>query len=303
MDYFEVLGKMMVILFAMAAGYLAHHLGYLGGEVDEKLCKLLLNITMPAMIIATVTTGDSMAGMSEILSLLKVGFLLYGTAFLFALTIPRFMHGTPAQTGAWRYALAFSNVGFIGFPVAVALYGPDSLFYASILVLPCNLLSYTLGPMMLAGVGRFRWQQLVSPCVVAAVAALTCALTGFRPPAMVGNVVKFLGDVTVPLSLLVIGSLLAGLPVRQVFASPKVWLLSVLRLLIMPAALYYILLPLHLEPMILGIAVTQIGMPVAVNGTMLSMEYGGDTESLAQVTFLTTLAATVTIPLLATLFL
>lgn len=53
----------------------------------------------------------------------------------------------------------------------------------------------------------------------------------------------------------------------------------------------------------LGIAVTQMAMPVAVNGTLLSMEYGGDTECMAQITFLTTAASIVTIPIVAVLLL
>lgn len=303
MDFFEVLLKMMVILAAMAAGFAANRLGYLGGEVDQKLSKLLLNITMPALILSSVINGDNRAGIDEILSLLGISVLFYGLAFCFALVVPHFLKGTPAQKGAWRFSLAFSNVGFIGYPVAVALYGPGALFYAAILVLPCNLISYTMGPLMLAGRGRFRWQQLVSPCVVAAVLALTCALTGYQPPALVGQVTAFLGDVTIPFSLLIIGSLLAELPAKEILTSPKVWLLSVIRLLVMPALFFFVLRPLELDPMILGIAVTQMGMPVAINGTLMSMEYGGDTQGLAQVTFLTTVAAIVTIPLIAALFL
>ena len=303
MDFFDVLLKMLVILVTMAAGYLAHRLGYLGGETDQKLSSLLLNITMPALILSAVLNGDNRAGLEEILSLLGVSIFFYVFAFAFALVIPRFLKGTPAQKGAWRFALAFSNVGFIGYPVAVALYGPEALFYAAILVLPCNLISYTVGPLMLAGRGRFRWQQLVSPCVVAAVLALICALTGFQPPQVVNRTLAFLGDATIPFSLLIIGSLLAGLPARQVLTSPRAWLLAVIRLLAMPALFFCLLRPLGLAPMIQGIAVTQMGMPVAINGTLMSMEYGGDTQGLAQVTFLTTVASMVTIPLLAALFL
>ena len=71
------------------------------------------------------------------------------------------------QKGVWRYALAFPNVGFIGYPVAVALFGDGALFYAAILALPFNLLSYSLGPLLLAGAARFRWKQLFTPCIVA----------------------------------------------------------------------------------------------------------------------------------------
>ena len=303
MNFFDVLAEMLVILFALAAGYAANHLGYLGGETDQKLSKLILNITMPAMIVAAVITGEELPEISVILSILEVGVVFYVLEFAFVLTVPKLLPGTAGQKGVYRYTLAFPNVGFIGYPVAVALYGDGALFYAAILALPFNLLSYSLGPLMLAGAGRFRWRQLLSPCIVASVLGLVLALTRLRPPAMVGEMLDFVGSITVPLSLLVVGSLLAHMSPVKVLRSPKLWVLSVLRLLVMPALLCLVLRGMHIEAMVLGIAVSQMGMPVAVNGTLLSMEYGGDTEAMAQVTFLTTLGAIVTIPVLAAVLL
>ena len=303
MNFFDVLAEMLVILFAIAAGYGANRLGYLGGETDQKLSRLILNITMPAMIVAAVITGEELPEISVILSILEVGVVFYVLEFAFVLTVPKLLPGTAGQKGVYRYTLAFPNVGFIGYPVAVALYGDGALFYAAILALPFNLLSYSLGPLMLAGAGRFRWRQLLSPCIVASVLGLVLALTRLRPPAMVGEMLDFVGSITVPLSLLVVGSLLAHMSPGKVLRSPKLWVLSVLRLLVMPALLCLVLRGMHIEAMVLGIAVSQMGMPVAVNGTLLSMEYGGDTEAMAQVTFLTTLGAIVTIPVLAAVLL
>jgi len=203
----------------------------------------------------------------------------------------------------WRYTLVFPNVGFIGYPVAVALFGPEALFYAVILVLPFNLLSFTLGPLMLTGAKRFSLRQMFSPCVVASILALALALGRLRPPAMVGEALEFVGGITVPLSLMFVGSLLAGLPMGRLLASPRLWILTAVRLLAMPAALCPILRALGTEPMILGIAVTQMAMPAAVNGSLLCMEYGGDAECMAQITFVSTLASIVTIPIVAALLL
>lgn len=303
MNFFDVLAEMLVILFAIAAGYGANRLGYLGGETDQKLSKLILNITMPAMIVSAVITGEELPEISVILSILEVGVVFYVLEFAFVLTVPKLLPGTAGQKGVYRYTLAFPNVGFIGYPVAVALYGDGALFYAAILALPFNLLSYSLGPLMLAGAGRFRWRQLLSPCIVASVLGLVLALTRLRPPAIVGEMLDFVGSITVPLSLLVVGSLLAHMSPGKVLRSPRLWVLSVLRLLVMPAILCLVLRGMHIEAMVLGIAVSQMGMPVAVNGTLLSMEYGGDTEAMAQVTFLTTLGAIVTIPVLAAVLL
>ena len=303
MNFWDVFGEMLVILFAIAAGYGANRLGYLGGETDQKVSKLLLNITMPAMIIAAVITGEELPELGVILSILEVGVIFYLLELIFVLVVPRLLPGTPGQKGVWKYALAFPNVGFIGYPVAVAMFGDGALFYAAILALPFNLLSYSLGPLLLAGAARFRWKQLFTPCIAASVLGLVLALTRLRPPALVGAMLDFVGDITVPLSLLVVGSLLAGMSAGQVLRSPKLWLLTAIRLLVLPAALCLILRALGIDSLVLGIAVTQMAMPVAVNGTLLSMEYGGDTACMAQITFLTTAASILTIPIVAVLLL
>ena len=84
------------------------------------------------------------------------------------------------------------------------------------------------------------------------------------------------------------------------FKSPRLWCLSALRLLVLPGVLYIILRALGTESLLLGITVIEMAMPVAVNGSMLCLEYGGDKHCMAQATFLTTLLAMVTVPLLAT---
>ena len=302
MSFFDVFQEMLVILFGMAMGYLANRLGYLGGETDQKLSKIILNITMPCLIVASVATGDELPGAAEILSVLKVAAVFYGMELLLSTVVPRLLGGTDKQKGVWRYTLVFPNMAFIGYPVAVALFGPEALFYAVILVLPFNLLAYSLGPLMLAGRAKFRWQQLTSPCIIASVIALVVALGHIRLPAIVGECAGFVGNLTTPLSLLVVGSLLAGLTVGKVFASPRLWALTAVRLLVLPALLWLLLGWMNVEPpMVAGIAVILMAMPTAVNGSMLSMEYGGDTECMAQITFLTTLVSIITIPVVSAL--
>lgn len=303
MSFFDTLCEMLVILFAMAMGFLAHRLGYFNAETDQRLSKVILNLTMPAMIVAAVITGDTLPELREVLAVLEVAAVFYLLEMVFALIAPRLLGGTPGQRGVWRFGLVFGNIAFIGYPVATALFGSGALFYAVILAMPFNLLSYTLGPLMLAGAKRFRWRQLVTPCTVAAVLGLFFALTRLRPPAIVGECLAFVGDVTVPLSLLVVGSLLAGLPMGQVFKSPRLWCFSVLRLLVLPTALYFLLRPLNLDPTLLGIVVIEMAMPAAINGSMLCLEYGGDKETMAQATFLTTAASIITIPLIAAVLL
>lgn len=303
MSFFDTLSEMLVLLFAILCGFAANRLGILGGETDKRISRLLLTITMPAMILGAVCTGETLPEASVVLGVLKVAAVFYALEVAFALAAPPLLGGTPGQKGVWRYTLVFPNVGFIGYPVAVALFGPEALFYAVILALPFNLLSFTLGPLMLAGAKRFSLRRMFSPCVAASLLALVLALGRLRPPAIVGEAAEFAGSITVPLSLMFVGSLLAGLPLGRLLSSPRLWILTGVRLLILPAVLCPILRALGTESMILGIAVTQMAMPAAVNGSLLCMEYGGDTECMAQITFVSTLASIVTIPIVAAVLL
>ena len=302
MSFLDTLREMIIILFAIGTGYLAHRLGYLGGEINQKLSRLILNITTPALILSSVVEQESLPDVRELLSILLVSAMFYTVEFAFALEAPRLVGGTPKQLGVWRFSLCFSNVGFIGYPLVTALFGAKGLFYAVMLVLPFNLLNYSLGPLMLSGKLRFHWKQMFTPCIVVSVLALVIALAHIQLPKLVGEMAGLVGDVTIPLSLLVLGSMLAGMPARQVMASPRLWILSLLRLLVMPAVLSIVLKWLHTDSLVLGVAVAQIAMPVAVNGTMLCLEFHGDADTMAQITFLTTVLSIITIPVAAALF-
>lgn len=304
MDFIASLAKMSVVLTAIAAGYLANKLGYLGGEVDRKLTKVILNITMPAMTLGAVATSAELPGTRELINLLEGVAVFYGMALLLAMLLPRLIGGTKAQQSVWRFALSFPNVGFIGIPVVTAFFGPEAVIYAVIFMLPFNVLSYALGPVMLSGGFRnFSFRKLFTPAVVASVAALVMTLFRLRPPIQVGECLNIVGDITAPLSLMVIGSILAGLPIGRVFASPRLWALTALRLIALPVLLRLLLQPLGMEELALSVAIVEMAMPVAANGSMLCMEYGGDMDTMAQATFLTTLLSMVTVPLMVTVLL
>ena len=290
-----------MLLFAIAVGFAANRLGILGGETDQKVSKLLLCLTLPAMLVGSVCTGDALPETSVVLGTLGVAVVFYSLEFAFVLAVPPLLGGTPGQKGVWRYTLAFPNVAFIGYPVVTALFGSEALFYAVILVLPFNLMTFTLGPLLLTGAKRFSLRQMFSPCVVASILALGLALLRLRPPEIVGEALSFVGNITVPLSLLFVGSLLAGIPLGRMLASPRLWILTAVRLLVLPAVLCFLLRWMGTESLILGVAVIQMAMPTAMNGSLLCMEYGGDAECMAQITFVSTLASIVTIPILAAL--
>ena len=72
MNFMDTFNEMVVILFAVGIGYLAHRLGYLGGEINQKLSKLILNITTPALILSSMANEENLPSVGEVLSILFV---------------------------------------------------------------------------------------------------------------------------------------------------------------------------------------------------------------------------------------
>lgn len=304
MDFFASISNMSVVLVGIAAGFLGNKLGILGGETDRKLTSLLLTVTMPAMTIGEVAASEALPDLSRLLGILEAAAAFYGISFLLALFLPRLVGGTPGQRSVWRFALCFPNVGFIGIPVCTAFLGEEAMIYALILTLPFNVISYSLGPTMLTGGFKdFNLRKLLNVPVISALVALVLTLLRVHPPAVVGECLTFVGDVTVPLSLMIIGSLLAKMSVREVLASPRLWCMAAIRLIGLPVLLSLVLRPLGLETLAVNVVVLQMAMPVAANGSMLALEYGGDVQCMAKITFLTTLCSLLTVPVLASFIL
>jgi len=299
MSLFVTFSKMVVIMFTIAMGYLANKLGFFNGEINRKMTKVVLNITMPAMILATVMTGEALPPIETTLSVLKIAAVFYGLEGVFTVVLPGLLDKGSKQKGVWRHSIMFPNLAFIGYPVIEALFGKSALFYATILCLPYNILTYSIGPAMLGGNSRFRVKDMMTPMMIASIVSLILALSGIRVPALVGDMFDFVGGITPPFSLLILGSVLAGMHAKEVFAKPKMWIFSVIRLLVLPALLLLILSQMNLDEVAMGVAVIEMAMPVAVNGVMLCMEYDGDVDMMAQSIFVTTIFSMVTIPVVA----
>jgi len=302
MSFFQTFQEMIVILFAVAVGYLTHRLGYLGGETNKKLSSLILNVTIPCMILAAVLQQQNRPTAEQIRSVLVSCVVFYAVTFACIFLVPLLVGGSAKEKGVWRFVLAFPNIGYIGYPLVTALFGQEGFFYAVVLALPFSLFHYTMGPLMLSGKPRFSWKAFCSPSVLVSVVALVLTFADIRFPAVLGEALDLVGSVSIPLSLLVLGSLLAGMPGRSAFRSWRLWVLAACRLLLLPAIMSLILHQFRADALIAGVAVAQMSMPVSVNGSMMALDVDGDVDTMVCSIFITTLLAIVTIPICSVLF-
>lgn len=297
--------EVMVMLFTMVIlGYTACRLGYMGDKFDKKLSSIVVDITCPLLVLSSVM-GDEMPDRSLILPLVGVGFLTYIILLVFGFWVPRFISKNHDDQGMIGFSLMFANVGFIGYPIAASIFGPKAVFYAALLNVPNTFFIFTAGVMLVKGeysIRQFNPKVLLSPALIGAFIAALLVAFGVHTPEMIARPITMVGNITVPAALMIIGSSMARLPLREIIGSGKVYATSFLRLVIVPLSVYFLFRLCGVNTLINNINTVVIAMPVASFGTMFCMKYGRNPSLMTEATFITTLFSIITIPLITLLF-
>ena len=298
----------MMTLFAIViVGYGAGKLGYLGGDFDRQLSRLVINLTCPALILSSAMTGE-LPDRQYILPLLLISVVTYAVLTGVAFFLPRYLTKQKADEGAIGFALMFGNVGFMGYPVVASIFGHEAVFYAAVLNVVNTFVVFTIGTILITGKNevedsRFQKKVLYStPMLAAYLTMLIVILRIDNIPAWVSQPLTMIGNITVPAALLIIGSSMSNLSVRSLLGNRSVYATALFRLALLPIGVYLCTL-LGFSSFVVNINTVVIAMPVATYGTILCLKYHKDTTVMTEVTFITTLLSMVTIPLLVQLLL
>lgn len=298
---------MAKLFLLLIVGFAARRLRVIPEESQTVLTKLIVNITLPAMILNSVLANDDLPGPGTILELFGVSLAFYAVSILLAFGLVRVLRVKVEERGIYACMLIFTNTGFIGYPVVRAIFGETAVFYTAVYTIPFNAIVFTLGAWLLSrdaahrGISanhRLSGKDLVSPALVACLMAVVIALTGFKAPGFLTDCIGMLGDITTPGSLLVIGIMIAQHPLRQMLGSLRIYLMTALRLVILPVVIFLLFRLVIHDELILGITIVMAGMPCATTIPMICGEYGGDETVAVQGIFITTVLSMVTIPLL-----
>ena len=204
----------------------------------------------------------------------------------------------------------FGNVGFMGFPIISSLYGGGALLYASLFLLPYNILIYTYGVWEMcksssegSGAvkksGRESIKQIFNIGVIFCIIAVVVYALGIKFPAWVNTTVSMLSSTTAPLSMMVIGASFATMNFKKVFLNVRTWVFSALRLLVIPVLGTFLVSLVTDNPSIIGVTMVMLGVPVGSMTAMLAQEYGGDYALSSETVAMTTLLSVVTFPIVS----
>lgn len=317
MEVFTHAGLQMLILFTLVAlGFVARKRHMMNYDFDSQVTSVVMNIALPGMIIDSVLSNQNLPDTSTILMLLLYSFLIYVGICIFALIITRVLYWRvpKATKGAFEFLICFGNVGFIGFPVLSAIVGPDAVLYAAILNIPYNLFMFSVGVLFIKNAGqsdapaaehslktqvKLILKQMVNPCMISCIVAVILAILRVTDDGYFGQTFGLIGQFTVPAAMLLTGSQLAKMPLKEMFNDPWSWVTTALRLFVVPLLVFFIAGMFVHDSYMLSILALQAAMPAASLGIMMSIAYGGDTMAMSRGTFLTTVCALISLPVVS----
>jgi predicted permease len=299
MNMTTVFSQMAVLFLVLALGYIGSKAKIMNAESNKMLSRLILNITVPGLILSSVMDGSVTATGNEALAFMLYVLLSLVLTVIIAWPVPSLCRTAPEDRGLTRFLIVFGNSGFMGYPVIQAIFGNGALFYVTLFGIPVNILLYSLGILLTSGKKeKFDVRKLLTPTVITSIAAVVIFAFRIPMPKIIVDTTTLVGHITTPGAMLVIGSTLAGIPIRDVFSEKKVYPVVFVKLIVIPVVTWLVMRLVVADARVLGILIVKAAMPSAMAATMLTLQYGGNDKLASKAIFLTTLFSALTIPLL-----
>ena len=298
LESFAVVGTQVAILFILIAlGYLAGKVKIINESGIRCINDIMLYIVNPCVIVTAFQRPFDSLMMGNLLKV--IGGALIGHVLFIALSFCFFKKYPEKKSAVLRYAVIFSNCGFMALPLLDALIGDEGVFYGAGYMVVFNLLVWSLGQYMMAkGEEGFSTKKIIiNPGIIACVIGITLFITSISLPEIIFTPVQYLSNLNTPVPMLIIGYTISKMKFSEMFTSLEVYPTVALRLVVCPLILLGILYLLGYRGNMLISLIVSSSAPVGAMTTMFSIKFNKDVDLSSKAVSLSTLfsAATMTL--------
>lgn len=293
-----VLESVVTLFLIMVVGYVARSFGVLDWNATKKLSGFLVYITNPLLIVISFQRGFSKERLSIFLAVLVASVIIHLGSTVVALLL--FRKNSAKEAKVYRFSTVFSNCGFMGYPILVAVFGEEGLFYGACYVMFFTVYMWTFGVFLLSHRkdGKAFRKAIFNPGTLAALAGFLLFVLNIRLPGVVTNTMSDIANLTFPLSMIIIGSMMKNVPLKKLFFSLDVYLYSLVKLIIIPFLVLMFCMIFNVDKGMTYICVIMSAMPAAAKAAIMSEIYKADTALAVSCVEVSTVLSVVTVPLL-----
>lgn len=295
-----------MVLMALA-GFVLGRMRLITGEQSRVLSCVCVYLSLPCSMIASFSTtleAGKLAG-------LGLGLVAAGLIHLLYLLLDRVFSCRPvAMTREEQALVTYNNAGNLIMPMVRNILGLEYVLYTSSYILVQNLLVWTHGQKLMGGEQTLRWKKIISNPVIAGIGiGLVLFVTGIPLPAPLRTAVEGLSNCVAPLCMLVTGIVMSELDLRKAFSQGRVYLMSLVRLILLPLLSTGILLILNrLFPIMDAANILTVSLLCAIGPSastivqQAQLYHNPNVGYVSSVNAMTTVLCAVTMPLITLLF-
>ena len=299
----EAISSVGVFLLLAVPGFIFTKKKILTSRQVEGISSVLVNFLWPAMVVDAMAQARAdaelvrQAGQSALWGLIII---VLGVLCAWIWLKVGKIGNEPG--GILLFAAAFANTGLIGMPLIRLLLGEKMLFLASMVELVNDVLIFSVGILLIqTGCGKPRQaalRGLLSPGLAGVAIGFLLFATRWELPAFAGEALSMAADATAPMVLFLVGAQLGEGDLKALVRDGRAWLLTALRLVVVPAAVLALWLIFAGELTAVGQTILLLAaMPAGSCCAMFTRQYGGDWGLATRCVMLSTLCAVVTVPL------
>ena len=293
----SILENISPVFLVILLGFLSQRMGFLPDIFISSANRLVYFIAIPILVYSEISKGT----FSESFDLWQIGgtFLAVGSVGTAAYLLAKVIKLTSGRTATFVQTSFHGNLGYVGLAVVLYTLGPEGRGAASVLagflILFQNVMSIGMFTFVASGdqkvdlqaVGKF----LGNPIILATLLGLFSSAAGVRIPHFLERSFSIVGDMALPLALLIIGGSLKAAPGRRI---QLVAFSTTFKLLLLPLTGFLLFRAMGVGPTQAETAVILLASPSATVTYVMASEMGGEPELAAAAVTISTIISIVT---------
>jgi predicted permease len=307
----------LAILIILIIGVICYKAKLIDDATNSKLSNILLTLVQPVLIFTSFQMEFKMELVEGLLISLVLAFLTHIIAITISYIfigkkkrrivnvdgVRTVIHVDNEDVEVERLTSSYANMGFIGIPLAYALFGSEGVFYVTAYVMAFNILMWTHGVIMISGEKNLKFKDIISKLKSPAIIAIFLGLIFFafqiKLPYVLNQSLNYIGNINTPFGMLIAGATIAKSDIIKVFTKNlRKYYMVFLKLLLIPFILMLLYVWLPIDETVKMIAIIMAATPSTAVGTLLTIRYKKNSVLAAEIFAMTTILCVLTIPLI-----
>lgn len=289
--------QIMIMFFIIIVGVICYKTKLVDKEMNKKLSDLVLMLVNPIVIFISYQREFNATLLSGLMISLILAFITHMFGILISVIVIR--KKQRADVAIERFAIIYSNCGFIGIPLVNGVFGSEGVFYITAYMTIFNLFVWTHGMITMSGKSDKKTvlHAIFSPSVIATLLGFILFVSRILLPDIAIEALGYLGNMNTPLAMLVAGVTIAQTDFLRSLRKLRIYLITFFKLLFVPIVM---LLVFHFIPMPRVVLITSVlaaACPTAATINLFSIRFDKNYMYASELFAISTIASIVTIPI------